>query len=315
MIQKVDIDMDGIKKYLDNKVKSKEITKHKAMLEWEKCEKINNKSDPYAIFIIKDAYGRVHTNFTNISKEIREKFLYLEGERLISLDIISSQPALLCAIFRDYFTNIVKEYNNYKNNPFHMTKININVPMDIRDKYVNARNKYTGPHIYVNEFNPLISNFGYSSSLDMLEEAAKELKEYENVVKGGLYEFFQTHWEEMFEDITRKGIKKEWISYVFGRKNSPHHEKMDVIWEREFPLLRKVLHHFKNGSHKLLAHELQRKESTLMFGDLCPRINDMGINYFTVHDSIVVKKSDVDDTYETFERILEENNIVTGVSV
>ena len=104
MLQKVDIDVVGVNKYLDEMVESGQLTKYKANLERDKCDRINNKSDPHAIFIKKDTYGRVHSNFTNISKHIREKFLYLEGERLVALDIISSQPALLHTLFRKYFT-------------------------------------------------------------------------------------------------------------------------------------------------------------------------------------------------------------------
>ena len=41
----------------------------------------------------------------------------------------------------------------------------------------------------------------------------------------------------------------------------------------------------------------------------------MGINYFTVHDSIVVKESMVNDVYDIFEQVLEDNDIVTGVAL
>ena len=314
MIKKVDIDIKGAKKYLDEMVSTGKLTTYKATLEWDKCLKINDKS-PHSIFVTQDCYGRIHTNFTNISKHIREKFLYLDGERMIGLDIISSQPALLGTLFRDYFTKIIHYYDNNQKDMFYMSKLDVNMSEDVRDKYVNARNKYTGAHIYSNEFNPLICTFGYPSLLDMLEDAAEELNKYDKILEIGLYEFFQSHWEEIFDDITRNEIKKEWVSYVFGQKQSPFHEKMEIIWEKEFPLLTKTLKHFKNGSHKLLAHELQRKEANLIFNDLCPKIDDMGINYFTVHDSIVVKESVADDVYDVFEQVLEDNDIVTGVAI
>ena len=315
MIRKVDIDMDGARKYLDEAVDSGDITKYKATLEWEKCVRIHDKSDPHGIFVSQDSYGRVHSNFTNISKHIREKFLYLDGERLIGLDIISSQAALLGTLFREYFTKIINEYENYRDDMFHMSELDISTPVDVREKYVNSRNKYTGAHIYANEFKPLRSDFGYPCTLDMLEVAAEELKKYERILELGLYEFFQSEWEYIFDDIDRNKVKKEWISYVFGKKNSTHHEQMDILWKKEFPLLTKVLKHFKTGSHKLLAQELQRKESDLIFNELCPQVDDMGITYFTVHDSIVVKESVFDDVYDVFEEVLEENDIVTGVAL
>lgn len=315
MIKKVDIDLKGSKEYLDEMVSTGKLSKYKANLELDKCHRINDKNNPHAIFVKQDCYGRVHTNFTNISKHIREKFLYLEGEHLVGLDIISSQPAFLGTLFRDYFTKMINDYAEKQKDVFHMSELDINIPVDVREKYVNKRNKYTGDHIFSNEFSPVINTFGYKSVLDMLEVAAEELHEYDRVLEIGLYEFFQTHWEEMFEYTTRDEIKKELISYMFGQKNSPCHEKMELIWTTQFPLLTKVLKHFKNGSHKLLAQELQRKESELMFNQLCPRINEMGITYFTVHDSIVVKESVANEVYKVFDEILEDNDIGTGVSI
>lgn len=315
MIKKVDIDMEGVKIYLYKAINAGELTPYKANLEWDKCLKINDKGNPHAIFVTRDSYGRIHTNLTNLSKHIRDNFLSMDGERLVGLDIISSQPAFLGTLFRDYFTDIVNDYDQKQKDIFYMSKMDISMPVDVREKYVNRRNKYTGDHIFSNKFSPMISTFGYKSLLDMLEVAAKELNEYDRILEIGLYEFFQSHWEEMFEYTTRNEIKKKWMSYVFGQKNSPLNQKMELIWERQFPLLTKVLKHFKNGSHKLLAQELQRKESNLMFNQLCPQVNEMKITYFTVHDSIVVKESVSNDVYKLFDEILEDNDIVTGVAI
>jgi len=197
-----------------------------------------------------------------------------------------------------------------------MTRLDFNIAEDVRDKYVNARNNYSGPHIYINEFNPLISTFGHSTILDMMEVALEETNKYKDMLKDGLYEFFQDKWAEVFgEEITRNQIKKEWMKYVFSQKGIPFNFRMEAIWEREFPLLTKVLEHFKKGDYRFLAQELQRKESNIMFKDLCPSIDAMNIEYFTVHDSIVVKESEVERVNKKFKEVLYRNNVMTGVAV
>jgi len=317
MMRTFKVDIRGAKEYLDNEVKNKRLSKRKARLELDKCERING-DDVHSLFLTRDRFGRVHTNFTNISRHIRENFLISEnGEKLVQLDVISCQPALLYTLFKNYLNKILDESGKYREDEFYMSPFEITPNAeDVRDKYVNRNNSYSGEHIYKNSFNPTIKSFGFKSYSDMSREAIDELGRYKIILKSGLYEFFQDRMDFYFsEEKTRDEIKKEWITHVFGRNNVKYNEKMQSIWEIEFPLLTKILTHFKKGDHKSLAHELQRKESNIIYNKLCPTMNKNKIDYFTVHDCIVVKESDADFTYDTFEEILNENGVVTGVSL
>lgn len=50
------------------------------------------KSDLHYTF---DVFGRFHTNFTNLKREIRHNFLSINGNKLIEIDITNSQPFFL----------------------------------------------------------------------------------------------------------------------------------------------------------------------------------------------------------------------------
>lgn len=316
MMKRFTVDMDAVHTYLSEGLKNKTLTKLQAQLELDKCMKINAK-DPYSLFMTKDSYGRVHTNFTNLSKHIRDNFIYMDGEKLSQLDVISSQPAFLYVLFKDYTGKIISEMEkNLNGSKFSISPYTIKkTGVDMRDKYVNKLNHYSGKGIYSNDFHPTLTNFHYTDYLDMLTDSVQEMEKYRNILKSGIYEFFQDKWEELYlEPVSRKVIKKEWITHVFGVNHTKKTWKLQKIWDREFPLFTKILHHFKNGSHKPLAHELQRREAKMIYGDLCPVIDSMGITYFTVHDCMVVKESEKERVQVEFEKVLKQNKIVTGVS-
>ena len=61
-----------------------------------------NKIKDHEIFFTFDPFGRLHTNFTNLKKEIRNKYLTIQGESLKYLDIKASQPFFLAQILKHY---------------------------------------------------------------------------------------------------------------------------------------------------------------------------------------------------------------------
>lgn len=53
------------------------------------------------IYNTKDEYGRLHTNFTNLKKNIRNNFLTIDDKEIDCLDIKNCQPKLLAKIIKD----------------------------------------------------------------------------------------------------------------------------------------------------------------------------------------------------------------------
>jgi len=317
MMRNFTIDVDAAEKFLSEKLEAGEISERQKTLEMDKCHRINNKEDLHSLFLVKDSYGRVHTNFTNISRHIRENFLYLDGEKLVEIDIISSQPALLYTLVKKYLNDVTDEASKKHKSKYYMSPMEINYKgEDIRDKYVNRFNTYTGEHIYANIFSPRMNKFDFNEYIDMLEVGVEELNKYKSVLKNGIYEFFQERWCHYNKSlISRKKVKKEWIKYIFDRNNTKYNYNMEIIWKTEFPLINKILKHFKEGNHKTLAHQLQRKEADIIFNQLCPKIDDLNVDYFTVHDCIATKKSEAEKIRGIFEDVLNDNEILTGVAI
>jgi hypothetical protein len=263
----------------------------------DKCMRINEPLEDASLFLVKDPYGRIHTNFTNISRHIRENFIYLDGENLTEVDIISSQPAILYSIIKGYLSSVSDEARKKY----------------INDTYVSPMERTTNMDGGV--FQPRMSKLGFDDYVDMLENTIEELKKYERVLRSGVYEYFQDKWQEFFErDVSRKKLKKLWLTHIFGLSSAIYNREIEYIWNKCFPLMNKIIKIFKESNYKLLAHELQKKESDIMFNQLCPRIDQLGINYFTVHDCVAVKKTDAEKVRKEFIEVLDKNNILTGVS-
>ena len=96
-LYKVQIDTDGAIDYL-NKLKENRHIEHikyqKNMISVENLG-INN------IFFKFDEYGRMHTNFTVLKKEIRKNYISIDGLPVYELDISNSQPLFLVLLMID----------------------------------------------------------------------------------------------------------------------------------------------------------------------------------------------------------------------
>lgn len=92
--------------------KAKEYIREKIDVESSKLvntnviEKINN-ADIYSGF---DKYGRFHTNFTVLKKDIRENYLTINNNKLQELDVKNSQP---------FFMSIIMKKKGFFNDTYH----------------------------------------------------------------------------------------------------------------------------------------------------------------------------------------------------
>lgn len=108
--------------------------------------------------------------------------------------------------------------------------------------------------------------------------------------------------------ITDKKIIKEWTYKVlFGRNAS--NSKADKLFSRLFPTIHNFIKLYKKekGDYRILAYELQKAESNLLFNKVVRSLLEQipNIRIITVHDSIVVPVSHKNQSIEIFNDILE----------
>lgn len=76
-----------------------------------------------AFYTTKDEYGRLHTNYTNLKKSIRNNFLTIDGKEIVGLDVKNCQPKLLAKLIIEKEKNLSNELQQFiqavKDNTFY----------------------------------------------------------------------------------------------------------------------------------------------------------------------------------------------------
>jgi len=108
-LDKVDIDYDGAMKYIDLLKEQNKIDDSKYRMNIISIENINEKN----IYFNFDDYGRFHTNYTILKKEIRNEFLSIKNEIVSEVDISNSQPLFFAVMLKKALPEINGDTKRY----------------------------------------------------------------------------------------------------------------------------------------------------------------------------------------------------------
>lgn len=108
-IYHVQIDYDKSMGFLNELKSEGKIEINKYYKNSHSIESIKNKT----LFFKFDEYGRFHTNFTVLKKEIRQKYLKIDNEDIVEIDIGNSQPLFLALLIKKEMDPNDTEVNNY----------------------------------------------------------------------------------------------------------------------------------------------------------------------------------------------------------
>lgn len=159
-------------------------------------------------------------------------------------------------------------------------------------------------------------------NLDKIDK--DEFKKYVNTCKekGGIYkkivectnlkiDYYLTDNKEEKGKI--KGIAKEMVFKVFFGKNclgNSKNGKYNRFFRSLFPTIYEFIVNYKKikGGHEKLAHELQRRESKLIFNTIIKEIMEKypGIKILTIHDSILCQTWHKDDVEKIFKKHVDK---------
>ena len=244
-------------------VEDGEMTMKQLDQEMKKVDRFNSIFDSEtALFVKQDHYGRIHTNITNMKREIRNACIYCDGKETVSVDMKSSQAAILAYILGMFVHPGQKSFID-EESPF--ITVNPAILSDIPREQVLME---------------------YQKLLDILHDKH-------------LYEFFA---EEISKDpaigyeISRAESKKAFLPMLFSKvyivdDYTPMWAAVRRVWNHYFPSLLRCIDYMKKENYARLAYEMQRNESNFVFGKVIPRIEqEIGCWYCTVHDSVVVAK-------------------------
>jgi hypothetical protein len=249
----------------------------KRMIYLNSINQLNDKRFRY--FKRNKTNNRLDTNLTNLKSELRS---FLMGD-YVSIDLKNSQPFFL--------SQLLKQINNTDN----VTLCNM---LDTSS---------------------LFKSFGINRIKEILKirqnqeiEYLEDLKNFENeVINGTLYETFQ---KKFGSDLSRKEIK-EIIFEVFYSNNLIStkskffipFEKDKMKFEEIFPFIYKSIFQLKKKDNRWLPIFLQKLESYIFIDCIARKLVEVGIVPLTIHDSIIVEKTQLKYTMEIIEQVFKSN--------
>lgn len=224
---------------------------------------------------------RFNSCFTSFKKELRQ-FLRVNGDRLVEVDIKSSQPFLLSTILNPNFTesievgynlhtifpDLYKEFQNVKSS----------VPSNTTDRTDYILGVYFNPES--------LTGLNKFIQYDFENDFYKFI--LENGKLGTKYKISQIN---RIKSKGRKYIKNKIMSYLFDRddRNRSKNPVVEMIGSL-FPELTNFIENFITTYGKSrFSILLQRTESYLVLNETCGYINKTypHIPFFTIHDSIL----------------------------
>lgn len=199
--------------------------------------------------------GRLHSVLTQLKSDLRQ-FITYDGQFLVSVDIVSSQPYLSTIFlnfekYKEYnIANIISLYNpNFNTKP--------EIPIMLAKKIKSVENE-------------------------------KDVLDYINAVKSGnIYEQFAV----MLNIEDRAKAKEAFFKTLFNPNELGPHIEGIKIFKKKFPNVFEIFSLIKSSksNHRALACTLQNFEAKLILHTACKRINKINPNIpmFTLHDSII----------------------------
>ncbi|MCX7424649.1 MAG: hypothetical protein NTW96_03325 [Planctomycetia bacterium] len=217
-----------------------------------------------------DDYGRIHTNVTNLPRQLRRR-LSADGVRLANVDIGESQPLFIgmaiakATAGRQPVTLITDDSQTRFSPRHHMMD---NTMMD--------------------------KNTLFEGELDR-EQLPDALRRYVELCEArGLYQTVADRLGQTRDEAKRR------VMVVFFDKPWHSNAVSDVL-EALFPTVMETMRRIKRTDYRRLAHLAQRIENAFMFRRIVPRIIQERPDLFitTIHDSILTTVGTEDYIRET----------------
>jgi hypothetical protein len=227
----------------------------------------------YFYNIRRDTFGnRISHIFSNIPKSIRNQ-ITIDGERVVEVDIISSQVSFLFVLIEKWFLKSSYASDN-----------NLVAPWDFFLKY--------------STLSLIDKNQDFYKILKI--QVADQYKEYPQVSREQMKIIFLKTALGDPKLITLSGFnKKEFISNLFGSK---FYDFLISLTKIEIDGVK------KHESYKNIAAILQREESAFL-DIVMNKLIDSDIKFIPIYDSLIIKESDQTKVRTIFKEVIKSQEV------
>lgn len=213
---------------------------------------------------------RLHSAITNCKKELR-RFIKLQGQKVVAIDLSNSQPTLL---------NILLDIGFWENTGNLKSS---EIPyLNLQDIFIDKQHRAT--------LIKLLNNVQHN------EEMRREVEQYRNMVASGKFysEFSALLKSKLGIEYDKEAIKPMVFTMLFTHNKfiGQAEAAPKRVFRDLFPNLYEITKCIKRKAPELLPIILQRIESYLMYYKIVPAIeaNTPDLPIIPIHDSIATTK-------------------------
>ncbi|MHC4400200.1 MAG: hypothetical protein ACYTG0_11015 [Planctomycetota bacterium] len=211
-----------------------------------------------------DRYGRIHTNITNLKRELRSS-LRVERQGLADVDIASSQPL---------FIGVTLAWGRIGT-----TGSRGGAERGRESKVGKEGDTGQGPGLYDRQTDT------FEVAIQTREVSA-DMRQYLELCEAGeLYRFVE---RQLPGRLDYDSLKRRVLASLYDKDS--HRNAVYEVLNDHFPTLMRRCRRLKAKDYRRLAHLAQRVESEFMYCRVVPRVmrERPGLFVTTIHDSILV---------------------------
>lgn len=225
---------------------------------------------------------RLNSKVTSLSKYLKQFLTYKEN-KLVQLDLSSSQPLLLCYYL---MSKTWKRNQNTKDNYEENRGNNSNNEDTHTKKQNNTHMLDTLSNINEHDLNNELDRFKKLFNGDFYENIINEVKKYNSTS------------EEASGFENRSKCKKTMMFLLYGNFNTNRNSKIKqyIMFKKTFPIITNILDTLKKNQKNSVALILQNLESDLFLNNITKYISvaNPNIPLFTIHDAILTTPEHVE---------------------
>lgn len=185
-----------------------------------------------------------------------------------------------------------------------------NLPTELRQFLISDETLY---NIDIKNSQPF---FFYALLKEEKAISNEELERYGQLVTNGtFYEYLATEYYNQFGKVrTRKQMKAYLFKIFFSKPTS--FTKIKKFFGFLFPQIMEYIDRNNEKDNSTIANKLTRVESQTIISEILPKLGELNIKPFTIHDSFVCKETEVRTIIEIFnDTILSKYEITPSLHV
>lgn len=251
--------------------------------------------DNSQLFMTEDRFsGRVHTNFTQLPKVVRERmFLNNDRQTLSSLDVSAMQPLLLGWAARENIKTQARNatlcYTSSKQ-PTQSPRHDNQVIYSMMPEMINATTCYRSSGDVEKWINECQGGTLYKRIRSLIPTTRQRF-EYRSLKKKGMSEARNRTTRKRFTvDLSRMSdstFKRQVLQVLFDRNEQ---SKRNPIWKAissNYPTIADYIWELKRHDHKQAVRMLQQMEVQILIHQVAAEHARQGLPIVTVHDEII----------------------------